>query len=54
VLLALLIAASASVGVACRDREDGAGIGGQSGDEGRRPAAPWLGTGGVSSEATRR
>jgi hypothetical protein len=37
-----------SAGLACGGHEDRAGAGGQSGDEGRRPAA-WLGTGGVAA-----
>ena len=34
---------------ACRERGADSGIGGQSGDEGRR--APWLGSGGATSGA---
>jgi hypothetical protein len=49
-LFAICLAAS----LACRDRGVEAGIGGQSGDEGRRPREPWLGTGGVGSEQALR
>jgi hypothetical protein len=35
---------------ACRGHENEDGAGGQSGDEGRRPRGPWLGTGGVAAE----
>lgn len=45
-ILALCFAAS----MACRASEQPAGMGGQSGDEGRRPGSPWLGTGGVAAE----
>jgi hypothetical protein len=47
-LAALVVCLSA--GLACRGPDERAGAGGQSGDEGRRPSAPWLGTGGVTSE----
>jgi len=49
-LLLWLLAASASASVACRGSDEQAGVGGQSGDEGRRPASSGLGTGGVTSQ----
>jgi hypothetical protein len=50
-LTALLV--SLLAGLACRGHEGGAGVGGQSGDEGRRSTLPWLGTGGVASDSHR-
>ncbi|HTV17536.1 MAG TPA: hypothetical protein VMG12_02665 [Polyangiaceae bacterium] len=47
--LFLLVAAAAVASAACRGPQVTDGIGGQSGDEGRRPEAPFLGTGGVSA-----
>jgi hypothetical protein len=47
-LLAALIA-SLLASVSCRHSEEQAGAGGQSGDEGRKPGAPWLGTGGAAA-----
>lgn len=44
-----VLLACISAGLACRGPEERAGSGGQSGDEGRRSTAPWLGTGGVAS-----
>jgi hypothetical protein len=52
VLLALLAASIAS-SLACRHAQEQAGAGGQSGDEGRRPATTWLGTGGVTATSDR-
>jgi hypothetical protein len=49
-LLFVLLAVSLAAGVACRGQDGPRGMGGQSGDEGRRPSSPWLGTGGVAAE----
>jgi hypothetical protein len=48
--LFVLIALCLAAGVACRGQDGPRGMGGQSGDEGRRPSSPWLGTGGVAAE----
>lgn len=50
-LLLLVMAAAASV--ACRGSQAGEGVGGQSGDEGRRMHPSWLGTGGVGAVPSR-
>lgn len=46
-LLLLLLVVAAGASAACRGPQASEGVGGQSGDEGRR--MPWLGTGGVSA-----
>jgi hypothetical protein len=43
----ILLAMAIGMALACREGGADIGIGGQSGDEGRRP--PWLGSGGASS-----
>src|SRR5688572_25139081 len=48
-----LLVACVSAGLACRGPEERGGSGGQSGDEGRRSTAPWMGTGGVTSVPAR-
>lgn len=52
VLVALAV--SFSMSLACRSHDAPTGAGGQSGDEGCRAVAPWLGTGGVASEPALR
>ena len=52
-LVVVLVAAAAMAGAACRVPQASDGVGGQSGDEGRRMNAGWLGTGGVASMPTR-
>jgi hypothetical protein len=46
-LVLLVVAAAASA--ACRAPQVTEGVGGQSGDEGRRTQPSWLGTGGVAA-----
>jgi hypothetical protein len=50
-LLLLVVAAAASA--ACRGPQATEGVGGQSGDEGRRPQSSWFGTGGVAAVPAR-
>jgi len=50
-LVLLVIAGAASA--ACHETHAGNGVGGQSGDEGRRPGSTWLGTGGVAAVPAR-
>jgi len=50
-LLSLLVLAAA-MGMACRRPQASEGVGGQSGDEGRRMQPAWLGTGGVAGAPT--
>jgi hypothetical protein len=52
--LVMALALGLAASLACRDHGAEAGIGGQSGDEGRSVRAPWLGTGGVGSDQTLR
>lgn len=52
-LLALLVLAAAAASAACHGPHAEAGVGGQSGDEGRRPGTTWLGTGGVAATSAR-
>jgi hypothetical protein len=53
-LLVVLFAVCFVASLACREHGVDAGVGGQSGDEGRRMRAPGLGTGGVGPELTVR
>lgn len=48
-LLLVLVAAAAAASAACRQPQASEGVGGQSGDEGRRMQPSWLGTGGVAA-----
>lgn len=50
--LILLLVVAAAASAACRGPQASEGVGGQSGDEGRRLPS-WLGTGGVSAEPSR-
>jgi hypothetical protein len=49
-LLVILSAVCLAAGLGCRDQKHTAGVGGQSGDEGRRMGSPGAGTGGVGPE----
>jgi hypothetical protein len=48
-LLLLLLVVAAGASAACRGPQASEGVGGQSGDEGRRMHSSWLGTGGVAA-----
>jgi hypothetical protein len=48
-MLLLLLVVAAAASAACRGPQVSEGVGGQSGDEGRRMPPSWLGTGGVSA-----
>jgi hypothetical protein len=52
-LLLLLIALAAGVSAACRGQPASEGVGGQSGDEGRRMRPSWAGTGGAGALPSR-
>jgi hypothetical protein len=47
--LLLLLGVAAAASAACRGPQTSEGVGGQSGDEGRRSHSSWLGTGGVGA-----
>src|SRR5690349_5294043 len=49
----LLLVAAAAASAACRGPQASEGVGGQSGDEGRRPQPSWFGTGGVAAVSAR-
>lgn len=48
-LLLVLLVVAAAASAACRAPQVSVGVGGQSGDEGRRTHPAWLGTGGVAA-----
>jgi hypothetical protein len=52
-LLLLLLVVVAGASAACRGQQASDGVGGQSGDEGRRMHPSWLGTGGVAAIPSR-
>jgi len=52
-LLLFVLGVAAGLSAACRGPQASEGVGGQSGDEGRRMQPAWLGTGGVAAVPSR-